>query len=427
MPPDAKQFANCRFPELSFLHYSHGRVHLSTLEYFGPYLAMVNNTKEKKMLNKLLCYSFATLVFGSVFLARTYGLLNGSVSASRSALSHSPRFVKALNLAQQSAAADQLTQLISTDAVIKIPGGETVSHFTTLTPAPDGFYVLDWSRQQILRFDGRGRPKGIFGKRGVGPGAYAWPSGLAPVRGAQDPAQPDFWVSDFKQGRLNRLGSDGHYRSSFPTGAQRFAAKSVIQNSESGDIYLCGNSGNHGRVSVLHTYDQDGHYVGSNYDLPERYAALNLDSANDCLFANAGDSTLVAFPYEYAVHVVTRGGVAELLRNSGGGFREPTTPLIFTGKTEADNLRAFDDWALKSTLINNVVAVDDRTLLVQYETFAPLRYTLDVWDLPSKRLKRSIHTNHRLLAASEGRVFFLEQLEQSEQPEYSVIKGTMIK
>jgi hypothetical protein len=139
---------------------------------------------------------------------------------------------------------------------------------------------------------------------------------------------------------------------------------------------------------------------------------------------NVGGSTLVAFPYDYVVYEIEANRVHELLVPAASTFRKPTRALVFPGPSPIENIHAFEDWSLACTLINKIVAVDSTTLLVQYEAFSPLRYDLDVWDLGSKRIRRSIHTNHRLLAsAGDGRVYFLQQLETAGQPEFTIIEG----
>ena len=132
----------------------------------------------------------------------------------------------------------------------------------------------------------------------------------------------------------------------------------------------------------------------------------------------------MAFPYEYVVYLIENGSARPLVAGPSRAFHQPALPLVFPGPSPLENIHAFEDWSLKCTLINKIVAIDDATLLVQYETFSPLRYELDVWDLHSKRMLRSVRTNHRLLAsAGGGGAYFLEQLETAGQPEYTIIEG----
>lgn len=363
------------------------------------------------------------IVFTAVFWLRTSGVFD-SQAAVTGPLPHSASFSNALSAAAGIASTDELGSVISSKSQVKLGDASTVSQFATLTSTSSGFYVLDTVRRHVAQFDKHGAFRGIFGKKGVGPGAYLWPSGLAAVADPTDSGSQDVWLTDFHQSRVNRLANDGTYRKSFPISAQGFAAKGIAQNSATGDIYLCGNKTNAGRVSALHHYDRTGKFQGSFFEPSGAILALNLDSANDCLFTNAGGNTLVAFPYEYVVYLIENGAARPLVAGPSGRFHQPALPLVFPGPSPLENIHAFEDWSLKCTLINKIVAINDATLLVQYQTFSPLRYELDVWDLHSKRMLRSVRTNHRLLAsAGGGGAYFLEQLETAGQPEFTIIEG----
>jgi len=363
------------------------------------------------------------VVFTTVFWLRSSGVFD-SQAAVTGPLPHSASFSNALSAAASVAYTDQLGSIISGKSEVKLGDADTLTQFATLTSTSAGFYVLDTVRQRVAQFDKHGAFQRIFGKKGVGPGAYVWPSGLAAVADPTDSGSQDVWLTDFHQSRVNRLASDGTYRKSFPISAQGFAAKGIAQNPATGDIYLCGNKTNASRVATLHHYDRTGKFQGSFFEPSGAMLALNLDSANDCLFTNAGGSTLVAFPYKYVVYLIENGAARPLLASPSSGFHQPALPLMLPGPSPLENIHAFEDWSLKCTLINKIVAIDDTTLLVQYETFSPLRYELDVWDLHSKRMLRSVRTNHRLLAAAGGRgAYFLEQLETAGQPEFTIIEG----
>jgi hypothetical protein len=373
--------------------------------------------------SRVLRRAFCIPVFTAVFWLRTTGAFD-SQAAITGPLPHSANFSAALSAAASVASKDELGSVISGKSLVKLSDANTVSQFTTLTSTPSGFYVLDTVRQHVTQFDKHGVFRGVFGKKGVGPGAYVWPSGLAPVTDPANSGSQDVWLTDFHQSRVNRLASDGTYRNSFPISAQGFAAKGIAQNPATGDIYICGNKTSASRASVLHHYDRTGKFSESFFDLSGATLALNLDSANDCLFTNAGGSTLVAFPYEYVVYLIENGSARPLVAGPSRAFHQPALPLVFPGPSPLENIHAFEDWSLKCTLIDKIVAIDDATLLVQYETFSPLRYELDVWDLHSKRMLRSVRTNHRLLAsAGGGGAYFLEQLETAGQPEYTIIEG----
>jgi hypothetical protein len=233
------------------------------------------------------------MVFTSVFWIRTSGLFDRSAAAGGlSPRSHSANFARALSGAKANAAADQLGSVISSQSLLKLGDAKTLGHLTTLTPTASGFYVLDSARQQVIQFDKRGAFLGVFGRKGVGPGAYAWPSGLTRVADSRDPQSQDFWLSDFRQSRINRLAGDGTYRASFPISEQDFSAKEITQNPTTGEIYICGNTTSAHAVSVLHSYDRDGKFSASFFNLSGPVLALNLDSTNDCLFTTSVEARL---------------------------------------------------------------------------------------------------------------------------------------
>jgi hypothetical protein len=187
--------------------------------------------------SRVLRRAFCIPVFTAVFWLRTTGAFD-SQAAITGPLPHSANFSAALSAAASVASKDELGSVISGKSLVKLSDANTVSQFTTLTSTPSGFYVLDTVRQHVTQFDKHGVFRGVFGKKGAGPGAYVWPSGLAPVTDPANSGSQDVWLTDFHQSRVNRLASDGTYRNSFPISAQGFAAKGIAQNPATGDIYI---------------------------------------------------------------------------------------------------------------------------------------------------------------------------------------------
>src|ERR1700675_4673168 len=136
------------------------------------------------------------VVFITVFWLRTSGVFD-SQAAVTGPLPHSANFSNALSAAAGAAYTDELGSVISDKSRVQLGDAGTLSQFAALTSTSSGLYVLDTVRQHVARFDKQGAFRGIFGKQGVGPGAYVWPSGLAAVADPADSGSQDVWLTDF--------------------------------------------------------------------------------------------------------------------------------------------------------------------------------------------------------------------------------------
>jgi len=62
-------------------------------------------------------------------------------------------------------------------------------------------------------------------------------------------------------------------------------------------------------------------------------------------------------------------------------------------------------------------------VLVEYQTFDKLRYTVDVWSRSSKTIIKSVKTNRLMLTRSDdGHVYFLNNLENKAQNKYEILR-----
>ncbi|HEY6390206.1 MAG TPA: hypothetical protein VIX89_02940 [Bryobacteraceae bacterium] len=365
--------------------------------------------------------------FAGAVALREGGFANtrGPKQEKPSFLTHSARFKSALDTASRGAGADRIGDIVSNARSISIPGSK-VGHLSTVLPGEAGrFYIMDGANQHLYTFhdsDGQLQP---LGRKGSGPGSYVWPTGLSYTNKPAAGGAPDLWFTDFRQSRINRITLSGEYVSSFPISEQPYSAKGIVQDPSTGELHVCGNlSQGFGRTYVLHDYTSDGTFEQSRFELPRKALELNLDAADDCYFTTAGQRVLVAFPFDYKIYSITHDAITPIL-SKAGDFAMPTAPLVFPNGPVSDKLRAYDDWTMTFTPIRKIVAPDANTLLVQYQTFSPLRYRVDMWDLRNSRLIRSAATNYRMLdAAPDGRVFFLKNQESSEQPTFEVMYGS---
>ena len=373
-------------------------------------------------MNRFIGYSICVVIFGGTFIASVSGAFDGGGKSGLQTIVHSEGYKNAVKRTVEHKAEDELNQVFHTASTLDITG-KGISHLTTILPLQNGLLAHDWMKRQILHFDGDGVLKGPFGKKGATKGAFLTPSSIS--QSTLD--DQGIWVTDFSLSRVSRLALDGSYLGSFSSGEQRFSAKGLVQSPSTGQIAVCGNSVNRGRVESLHSYSADGVSLGSLYALPDDLVRLGVDSANDCLFTRSSHDAYVAFSYDYTVFRIDKEALKLVLSSKVPHFRPPSTALKLDSKDPEESMRRFDDWALKATLINAVGVTGDTTLLVQYETYDPLHYRLDVWDLPGNTLRASIRTNHRLLATSGETAYFLDQMESSDQNQYSILQGKIVK
>ncbi|HEX8337615.1 MAG TPA: hypothetical protein VF621_12850 [Pyrinomonadaceae bacterium] len=292
--------------------------------------------------------------------------------------------------------------------------------------ADGGFSVVDYERKTVGSYDRDGvfvRPVGGSGNR---PGSQVWPSdAVAAGDGATAGA-------DFQGHRVNVFGGDGKFLSSFIYTPQNFSAQRVIYDDTTRAFYLYGNrwqmgpNGTLDGAALLHKYSAEGKFVGSYLPFPEQAKALDLYNYNTAALDIDQGEVFVALPFEYKVYRLTPNGeLSTYLVGKDTTFTAPAEGLEPAKRSPKEAYRYVQNWRLKWTPITNLVVEKDK-LLVQYQTFNPLRYTVDVWSRATKKKLSTFGTNHIILTQdSEGHIYFLENLEAKGQDRYDIIRAKL--
>jgi hypothetical protein len=111
------------------------------------------------------------------------------------------------------------------------------------------------------------------------------------------------------------------------------------------------------------------------------------------------------------------------LKGGKDDFKSPDTNLDASGIAPSDVYKFVQSWRLNWTPIVSLAVWGDN-LFIQYQTFNPLRYTLDVWSISTKKLKTTARTNYLLLNRGlDNNFYFLKNLEAKEQNNYEIIRA----
>jgi hypothetical protein len=335
-------------------------------------------------------------------------------------------FAAALRRAQQSAQSDGLGRAFRVESKVSLSGADVTALSQFRVNGDGGFSVVDYERKAVGRYDGDGALVRRIGGGGNRPGSQVWPSDAFPAGDGTTA------VADFQGHRVNVFGRDGKFLSSFIYTPQNFSAQRVIYDDTARAFYLYGNrwqvgpNGTLDGATLLHKYSAEGKFVGSYLPFPEEAKALDLYNYNTAaLDIDAGD-VFVSLPFEYKVYRLTpEGDLSTYLVGKDTAFRGPAEQLEPAKSSPEEAYRHVQNWRLKWTPITNLVVEKDK-LLVQYQTFNPLRYTVDVWSRSTKKKLATFDTNHVILTQdSEGYVYFLENLEAKGQERYDIIRAKL--
>ena len=339
----------------------------------------------------------------------------------------SKNFKRALDMARQSEPDDQLGRVADVVGKVRL-SGKRLDSLDELRVLGDGALVaLDAERQAVEMFDGSGEFRRDIGAKGGRPGNYNWPSGVAEAAGG------DIAVSDFQAHRVNLFSKDGAFSRSFIYTAQQYSAQRILYDGPTKSFYLFGNRWQHdgeNRVTgadLVHKYNEAGEYVASYLPFPGWAKGLDLYGHDSPALDVQGGDLYVALPFEYKVYKLTpRGELTCLLEGAQPEFKAPETGIVWReGSGNSERLLHWQDWRLTWTPIVGLVVDGDR-MLVQYQTFNPARYTLDVWSLAGARKLASATTNRLLLSKGpDGSVYFLSNLDTKGQDEYEVLRARL--
>ena len=316
---------------------------------------------------------------------------------------------------------DEISGIIADRRQVTLDAVASLTGVSSLRIGPsEELLVLDTVGQRAVRFGPDGKLLGPLGTGTIGthPGDFLFPSGI-------DPHGQHILVSDFKQSRVSELSPRGVFEDSFSIANERYSAKALFSPADGSHVYVCGNRYSAG-LTTIHSYSSTGQYEASLLPLPAWAQALNLDAFNDCLPALSENRTLVAFPYEYKIYELARDVAAALPLPPPSSYRKPMRPLVFAKVDRSRYRSVFETWKTEWTPLEAIALAGRDTLAVQYKTYNPLRYTLDMWSLQTSRLIKTIRTNQRLLTAQTGRLYF-EVYTSSKGDRHEILSGVVAR
>jgi hypothetical protein len=336
------------------------------------------------------------------------------------------RFSVALAQARQHLPADEFAKTFSVDAKFSL-SGQQIKNLSQFRVSPDGgLALIDYDRMQAEAYDSAGHYTRPLGGTGNEPGAHVWPADIAVT------AEHTLAVADFQGHRVNIFMPDGKLQSSFIYTPQNFSAQRILYDDLSHSFYLFGNRWQYGPdrqvtgAELIHKYTATGDYVASYLPFPDQAKPLDLYAYDFPATDIEKGDLFIALPFDYTIYRLTAAGqLSTYLTAAKSAFKAPATGLQPGHVSPAESYRYVQNWRLGWTPINNLVVVGDR-LLVQYQTFNPLRYTIDVWALAAKRKVATINTNYCLLTkGAGGQLYFLENLEAKDQEHYDIVRAKL--
>lgn len=329
----------------------------------------------------------------------------------------------ALREAEAEASKDELETAFRIDAHI-ILGGKEISTPSRVKIKRDGSILLvDNERRLAEVYTSTGAYATTLGGSGNEPGSQVWPSDIT------EAADESIAVSDFQGHRVNTFSKDGEFLSSFVYTPQNFSAQRIAYDPVLGAFYLFGNrwqtdgEGHITGADLLHKYTLKGEFLASYFPFPEKAKGLDLYNFDSPEIDTYKDIIVIALPFDYTLYQLDRTGVMSvLLKGEKTSFKEPSTALEPSKATPQDSYQYVQNWRMSWTPIVSMLCVDDK-VLVEYQTFDKLRYTVDVWSASTKAIIKSVKTNRLLLTRSgDGHVYFLNNLENRDQSNYEILR-----
>lgn len=329
----------------------------------------------------------------------------------------------ALREAEQNAPKDELETAWKIDERIIFSGPE-IKLLSRVALKQDGsILVLDNERRTAAAHTSNGTYLSALGGIGNEPASQVWPSDMT------EAASESTAVSDFQGHRVNIFSKDRQFLSSFVYTPQNFSAQRIVYDRHSDVFYLFGNrwqTDNDGGITgadLLHKYTPKGEFLASYFPFPEKAKALDLYTYNTAAMDVDKGTIVIALPFDYTLYQLDQKGVLSvILKGEKTSFKAPTTALNTEKISPQDSYQNLQNWLTSWTPIVALVCVGDK-VLVEYQTFDKLRYTVDVWSRTSKTIVKSIKTNRLMLTRSDdGYVYFLNNLENKGQSKYEILR-----
>jgi hypothetical protein len=289
-------------------------------------------------------------------------------------------------------AGDQLRQFLNPTAVIPLQGGRQKSVNRLTVDKTGRLFAVDFTSKTVFTYGPDGTLTGEVAHIGGKVGEYTWPSDVS-------------------------LLADGGV---------------AVAYSQADDcFYLFGTRWTDGKKNFAsplraHCYNMDGQFVTSMLPLPggslpdmSNYDVMAVDKTS-------AHGTWAAFPFEYAVYSLDPAGKPRKLPwlVPTQDFKAPTeNPRPTSSSKEMADM--YKNWEASWTPIEALV-VTGKHILIQRQTFSPLRYTVDVWSTSEKRLLAQHATNYLLLGkGADDCVYCLDNFDATDQPGYRIIRAEL--
>jgi len=105
-------------------------------------------------------------------------------------------------------------------------------------------------------------------------------------------------------------------------------------------------------------------------------------------------------------------------------FRPPADIINAKPKTDHEAYELFYNWQLAWTPIAGLAATPD-ALVVEYQTFSPLRYLVVVYSLPDLAVVRSFNTNAKVVASGPNGELLFDRNRDSQGEAHELFIATL--
>jgi 6-bladed beta-propeller protein len=334
------------------------------------------------------------------------------------------QFNIAIKGAVEHAPTDEIARAFQITETIKLSEGR-IQNLSRVIPKTDGsLLILDIDRKQVEAYDRAGHFLRQIGEPGQKPGSHQFPSDISEVE------EGNVAVCDFTTHRVSVFSSDGNFLRSFIYAPQRFSASKMLFDQDTNSYFLFGNrwekneQGKASGATLVHKYSTNGEFISSSLPFPDDAKRLDLYTYDEPLADISHKEVYVTLPFRYKIDRLTPDGqLEEFIKGGSEEFRPPSTPISIEKGT--DPIFALNNWRMTWTPIDSVV-VNNGYLIVQIQTFDPLRYTIDFWSLSTKRRAAQIKTNHSILASSkDGDLYLLNNIDVKGQTQYVILRAKL--
>jgi len=380
------------------------------------------NSAWKIKFREVLLLSLISIIFTCFISCRSSKF--ASTEGKNQAETIFAEYSNAIATAEKLSDNEEFDKLFLNKGIVTLKGNE-IKNLSQFRVGKNGnIYICDYDQKLVNQYDSLGNNVTSIGNTGNKPGSHVFPTDVAEIQNSS------IAIADFQGHRVNVFSKDGSFDSSFIYTPQNFSAQRVIYNNANDSYYLFGNRWETNEndeiigADLLHKYSSKGDYLTSHLQFPDEAKALDLYSYDSPASDLNEGNIYLALPFDYTVYRLTaKDELSVFLKGDKPDFVTPKTKMSASKVNPADSYKLFQTWRLKWTPIVSLAVLNGK-LLVQYQSFNPLRYTIDVWSIPTKKLETTIKTNYMLLNRGlDNNLFFLKNLESKEQATYEIIRA----